>query len=152
MPRSLDSVNQSAEAVPSADDLFEALHQLMHLYRGHQYRLQHELTHMDGKVLGFFARHPGATQKALGEHSGRDKGQIARLVGGLRERGLLDAVPDEADRRNVRLSLTAEGRALLQALQRQTRRVNEQAVAALSDDERRQLGALLARVRANLQA
>ena len=151
MPRSIDSVNQSAD-VPSAEDLFEALHQLMHLYRGHQYRLQQALTHMDGKVLGFFARHPGATQKQLAEHSGRDKGQIARLLGGLRERGLLDAVPDEADRRNVRLSLTTEGRALLQALQRQTRRVNEQAVASLSDDERCQLGALLARVRQNLQA
>jgi hypothetical protein len=35
---------------------------------------------MEGKVLGFFARHPGATQRDLAQHSGRDKAQLARLI------------------------------------------------------------------------
>lgn len=154
MRQPIDLVNQNAE--PTADALFEALHTVMHLVRARQYRVQrasaHELTHMDGKVLGWFARHPGATQKQLAEDAGRDKGQVARLVAGLRERGLLDGRPDEEDRRAVRLEVTPEGRALLQALQRQQRRANEQAMAGLSAEEKRQLAAILEKVRASLAA
>lgn len=139
----------------SAEDVFEAVHSVMHRYRSAQYRALRDgtddLTHMDGKVLAFFAHRPDATQKDLVEHSGRDKGQLARLIGGLRERGLLDARPDAADRRHVRLSLTTDGRSVLQALQRRARKLSEQAVADMGADERRQLVALLLKVRANLE-
>lgn len=142
------------DAEPSPEALFELLHTVMHLYRSRQYRVQrasaHELTHMDGKVLGFFARHPGATQSELVAHAGRDKGQVARLVAGLRERGLLEGREDQADRRSVRLQLTAEGQALQQALRRQARLTHERAVATLAGDERRQLAALLQKLQASL--
>ena len=143
----------AARDVP--DDVMESIHTVMHLFRAQQYRAlrggPHELTHMDSKVLGFFARHPGATQSDLAAHSGRDKGQLARLIGGLKERGLLQAQADEEDRRTVRLSLTPQGRASQQALQRQGRRVANTAVAGLSAEERAQLVALLRRVRSNLE-
>jgi DNA-binding MarR family transcriptional regulator len=103
-------------------------------------------------VLGYFARHPGATASELAAHSGRDKGQVARLVGALKERGLLEARADEADRRSVRLTLTAAGRSVHQTLQRRRRRLAEVAVAGLDDAERAQLSALLERVRLNLDA
>lgn len=154
MPPSFDHVNQSGEAAP--DDVLEAVHAVMHRVRALQYRAALgtpvELTHMDGKVLGFFARHPGATQSDLAAHSGRDKGQLARLVGGLKERGLLEAQADAADRRQIRLTPTAAGRAVQQALQRRRRRLADVAVAGLTEAERRQLLALLARVQANLAA
>lgn len=153
--KSIDYVNQTVGAEPSAEEVFEAIHSAMHLYRSAQHRALRDgpcdLTHMEGKVLGFFARHPGATQKDLAEHSGRDKGQLARLIGGLKERGLLDARADEADRRNIRLELTAEGRSAQQALRRQSRRLSEQAVANMSAEERRQLVGLLLKVGANLE-
>lgn len=137
------------------DEVMECVHAVMHLFRAQQYRVlrggAQELTHMDSKVLGFFARHPGGTQSDLAAHSGRDKGQLARLIGGLKERGLLQAQADETDRRTVRLSLTPQGRAAQQALQRQGRRVANAAVAGLSAEERAQLAALLRRVRANLE-
>lgn len=143
-------------AAPSAEDVVEAVYRTMHLLRAGQYRVArgggHALSHMDGKVLGFFARHPGATQKDLAAHSGRDKGQLARLIAGLKERGLLDAAPDEADRRSIRLQLSAEGRAVHKALNAQARRVAERAVAALDGEQRRQLVALLHRLAANLDA
>lgn len=157
MTKSIDHVKQNAAApaVPADDDVLEAIHAVMHQFRSRQYRIvrdgPNDLTHLEGKVLGYFARHPGATQRDLAGHSGRDRGQLARLIGGLRERGLLDARADEADRRNLLLQLTAEGRALQQALQRQTRRVSEQAVAGLSREERQQLVELLHRVRTNLE-
>jgi DNA-binding MarR family transcriptional regulator len=143
---------KSAAADAAADDVFEAIHTVMHLYRSAQYRDgPHDLTHMEVKVLGFFGRHPGATQKDLATHSKRDKGQLARLIGSLKERGLLDGHADEADRRNIRLQLTADGRAAQQVVERQGRRLSELAVANLSGEERRQLLALLAKVRGNLE-
>jgi DNA-binding MarR family transcriptional regulator len=153
MVRSIDLVNQKTD---TGDDVLEAIHGVMHLARAQQYRALRDgldgLTHMDGKVLGYFARHPGSTQSDLAAHSGRDKGQLARLVGGLRERGLLEAQEDATDRRSLRLTLTDAGRALQQTLQRRRRRQAEVAVNGLSADERRQLLGLLARIRGNLEA
>jgi len=153
MRQSVDLVNQIGSAAP--DDVIESIHAVMHLFRSQQYRAlrggPHEMTHMDARVLGFFARHPGATQSELAAHSGRDKGQLARLIGGLKERGLLQAQPDESDRRSLHLSLTAQGRAVHQGLQRRARRLADIAVAGLSDDERAQVVTLLRRIGANLE-
>jgi DNA-binding MarR family transcriptional regulator len=136
------------------DDVLELLHGIMHLYRSQQYQVlrdgPHDVTHMESKVLGYFGLHPQATQSDLVQHSGRDKAQLARLIKSLRARGLLDAEADEKDRRNVRLVLTADGRAVQRALQRQARSVSAKAVAGLGTAERQQLLALLRRVRVNL--
>jgi DNA-binding MarR family transcriptional regulator len=154
MRKSVDLVNEGGAAAP--DDVLEAVHALMHLYRGKQFREARDapqaLTHLESKVLGFFARSPGATQSELVAHSGRDKGQLARLVAGLRERGLLEARADEADRRSVRLHLTPAGRAAHQVLRRRAQRLSAAAVHGLDEAERGQLLGLLARVRANLEA
>ena len=153
MRKSIDIVNHQDHT--ANDDVLELVHTVMHRYRSQQYRFlrdgPHDITHMDGKVLGFFARHPGTTQKDLAQHSGRDKAQLARLIKGLRDRGLLAAEADEADRRNVRLSLTAEGRAVQRALQQQARKLGAAAVAGLSTAEQQQLSALLKRVAVNLE-
>ena len=145
-------------AVPEAvsEQVFEAIHGLMHRYRSEQYRAMlaggHSLSHLEGKVLGFFLRHPGATLKDVVEHSGRDKGQLARLVGGLKAAGLLEARPDESDRRSIRLSPSAAGREIQQRLATKATGLNDAAVAGLSPAELTQLLALLARVRANIDA
>jgi DNA-binding MarR family transcriptional regulator len=136
------------------DDVLEAVHAVMHLFRSRQYGALHggprALSHLEGRVLGLVARQPGATQSDLVARSGRDKGQLARLLGGLKERGLIESRADEADRRSQRLWLSDAGRVIQQQLQRERRKLADAAVAGLSDAERRQLVALLARVRANL--
>jgi DNA-binding MarR family transcriptional regulator len=151
MQKLVDHVKRRGEP----EDVLEAIHRVMHLYRSQRHRLLseagHGLTHMDGKVLGFFARQPGATLSELVLHAGRDKGQLARLVGGLRERGLLEARVDETDRRNQRLYLTLTGEEAQQALRRQNRRIAISAARGLSDEDKRQLLELLARVHANLE-
>ena len=152
----VDNVNHKVrDQVRAADDdILELIHTVMHSYRSQQYRFlrdgPHDITHMNGKVLGFFGHHPGATQKDLAQHSGRDKAQLARLIKGLRDRGLLAAEADETDRRNVRLSLTADGRAVQRALQQQARKLSAGAVAGLSAAEQQQLLALLRRVADNV--
>jgi DNA-binding MarR family transcriptional regulator len=141
--------------VDATADVLEKMHAVMHLVRTQQYRVRRDepdaLTHMESKVLGFFARHPGATQSDLAAHSGRDKAQLARLIGGLRERELLEARTDAADRRSVRLYLSAAGEAADQALRRRARRLAALAVKGFSEAEHEQLSSLLDRVRANLE-
>jgi DNA-binding MarR family transcriptional regulator len=107
---------------------------------------------MEIKVLGFFARRPGATQSDLAAHSGRDKAQLARLVRGVRDRGLLEAVADEADKRSTRLSLSEEGKAMFAALHVHDGALAEAALAGIPETERATLLDLLARVHANLEA
>jgi DNA-binding MarR family transcriptional regulator len=152
MARDVDVVNKSREGVP--ETVLEQIHAVMHLYRARQYQALRDapeaVTHMESKALGFFARRPGATQAELVAHSGRDKGQLARLVAALRERGLLETRPDENDRRNVRLYVTEAGRAADQAVRRQARRLAAVAVRGFSEEERQQLAGLVERVRANL--
>jgi len=147
-----DNVNHSGDE----PDVLDLVHRLMHDYRALQYRSlrdgKHGVTHMEAKVLGFFHQHPGATQSDLAQHSGRDKAQMARLIKGLRDRGLLTAEVDEADRRNVRLSLSSAGQAVQRALRQQSKRLAEKAVSGLSDSEHQQLLALLHRVHGNLNA
>jgi DNA-binding MarR family transcriptional regulator len=151
---SIDNVNQSGGAPD--EGVLDLIHTVMHLYRSKQYQVlrdgPHDLTHMESKVLGYFQRHPGATQSDCARHSGRDKAQLARLITSLRERGLLDAVPDEADRRNVRLTLTNAGAAIQQVLAQQAHKLNAEAVNGLSAQDSAQLLAMLRQVKHNLDA
>ncbi|MGE5650003.1 MarR family winged helix-turn-helix transcriptional regulator [Noviherbaspirillum sp. UKPF54] len=139
-----------------SDDVIESIHAIMHLYRSRQYRAlrggPHDITHMENKALGFFARHPGATQSDLVSHSGRDKAQLARLIHSLRDKGLLEARVDADDRRSTRLQLTPEGAAIHKRLHKQGTRLSGIAVKGLSQEECDQLVSLLQRVRANLES
>jgi DNA-binding MarR family transcriptional regulator len=162
MRKPIDNVNRQSRV--HADQVMELVHTVMHQLRLRQLELRRgelsrgqargdgaqDITHMDTKVLGYFGHHPGATQSDLAEHSGRDKAQLARLIKGLRDRGLLSAEADAADRRHQRLTLTAEGLALQRTLQQQARRLSARAVAGFSAIEIEQLLGLLQRVRGNL--
>ncbi len=152
MRKTNDNVNHSSKN--NEDGVLDLIHTVMHQYRALQYQAlrdgPHDITHMESKVLGFFGYHPGSTQSDLAKHSGRDKAQLARLIKGLRERGLLDAVADETDKRNVRLSLTKDGQDVLSVLRQQGRYLNSKAVSGLDQAEQLQLNQLLSRVKANL--
>jgi len=149
----VDEVNQNSPA--PAVEVLERVHAIMHLFRSAQQRGlragPHDLAHMEIKVLGFFARRPGATQSDLAAHSGRDKAQLARLVRGLRERGLLDATADADDKRSTRLTLSQAGQEMYAALHRHDGALAEAALAGLDEAERAGLLALLGRVQANLE-
>jgi DNA-binding MarR family transcriptional regulator len=128
----------------------------MHLFRSQQYRGlpdgSHHLTHMEGKLLGFFARHPGATLSDLVAYSARDKGQLARLIKSLKEGGLLSVQKDQkSDRRSVGLELTRAGHAVHRTLHRHSERLAKFAVNDLDSEKRRQLLILLRQVKNNLE-
>lgn len=150
---SVDKVNKNAGDVPH--EVFEAVHTVMHLFRAEQYRAYrdgpHPLTHMEGKLICYFSRNPDAMLSDVAAHWGRDKGQLSRLIKTLKERGLLVASEDKADRRGMRLRLTPEGRAVHLALRRQSARLSKLAVAGLSDAECADLLGLLSRLKTNLE-
>lgn len=154
MKKQVDKVNQNS--VDSGVDVFEAIHAIMHLYRSQQLRASQAgaapLTHMENKVLAYFGRHPGATQRDLAAHAGRDKAQIARLIAGLRDKGLLDALAAEDDRRSTRLSLSPIGQAAHAELRLHGAALSAAALSGLDADERAQLLGLLGRVQDNLAA
>ena len=137
-------------------DVLEAMHAVVHAFRSKLLRGEtdqpRDLSPMEGKALGYFARHPGATQSDLAAHSGRDKAQLARLIRGLRDKGLLEARLDEEDRRSTRLQVTAEGMAVFGHLHAQGAQLSGVAMADLKHGEREQLISLLRRVHERLQS
>lgn len=154
MRHAVDNVNQPRGLSP--DDLIEAMHAVVHAARS----LHHDaltkagvgLTPLEGRVLGFFARHPGATQRELADHSGRDKGQLARLVHGMRERGLLELSADQDDRRTTRVHLTPAAQRIHQSVLRQRQRLAQSALEGIDGEQRRLMLELLQRVRDNIEA
>jgi DNA-binding MarR family transcriptional regulator len=160
MRKQVDNVNHVGSAcdpvakASTADVVLDLVHVVMHQFRSAQYQVlrngAHDITHMESKVMGFFARRPGATLSDLVAHSGRDKAQLAKLVKGLRERALLVAEADIEDRRSVNLRLSDAGHAVQHALHAEARTLNERAVNGLSGKEQAQLIELLRRLKANL--
>lgn len=158
MRKQVDKVNQNPPPADRAADVFEAIHGIMHAYRARRQRalraesggVTFELAHMEMRALGFFARHPGATQSDLVAHANRDKAQVARLIRGLREHGLLSAEADENDKRSTRLRLSEQGVALHASLHRLDAELAAAALASFSAAERGTLLDLLGRLRDEL--
>lgn len=147
--------NVSKMGISPDSDVLETLHEVVHAFRSKLLRSEtdqpRDLSPMEGKALDYFARRPGATQSDLAAHAGRDRGQVARLIGGLKDKGLLLAVPDESDRRVWRLSLSKEAQALHQVMQQRQTVLASVATHGMSEREVQQLMGLLRRVRENLQ-
>ncbi|WP_024889895.1 MarR family winged helix-turn-helix transcriptional regulator [Luteimonas huabeiensis] len=79
-------------------------------------------------------------------------GAMTRLLDKLVARGLVDRVPDPADRRVLRIRLTEAGEAIWRDIEQCGQRVRERALAGLDDAERARLIRLLEQVRDNLKA
>lgn len=139
---------------PGGDAVFEQIHEVMFLFRAHVKQALGAdggagAAGMEMRVLGFFARRPGATQAQLVQHSGRDKGQVARLVKGVIERGLLQRDPQAGPRGG--LVLTPSGLVLQQRLHGARTRLADEFADALSAQERVQLLGLLKRLQGALE-
>jgi DNA-binding MarR family transcriptional regulator len=148
-------VSTKSESIPEAAGgaVFEQMHEILFLFRSQlSQRLSkagEDVPGMAWKVLGFYARHPGSTQTQLVEHSGRDKGQVARLVKQLAERGLLHR-SDGTGGKPRGLALTEQGQLVYQRLQRQRAQLANKLTSALSPPEQIQLRRLLEKIKAPL--
>nr|MBA3906797.1 winged helix DNA-binding protein [Pseudonocardiales bacterium] len=83
---------------------------------------------------------------ALAQQLGVDRTVMTYLLDELEGAGLVERRPDPADRRARRITLTADGRRRLCALERSLRAAEEQLLEPLDAEERCILRALLLRV------
>jgi DNA-binding MarR family transcriptional regulator len=89
---------------------------------------------------------PMRTQAALAAAIGADKTRIIRDLDELQQRGLIQRTPDPDDRRVRLLAITAAGRAVKNAVQREIRRGEERWLGELTTDERRTFLSVLERL------
>jgi DNA-binding MarR family transcriptional regulator len=87
----------------------------------------------------------------LAERIGTTAPTASRAVDGLVCLGLLERLPDPADRRAVRIDLTGSGRKDVEGRKARATAALEPAAAALSAQDRARLAALLARLAAALE-
>ncbi len=98
------------------------------------------------RVVALLAEHDTATQHELVTLSRMDKMSISRAVRPLVERGLIDRIPDEADGRARRLSLTSTGRDLYDKIVPEARRLEAELLAELNKLERASLETALRKI------
>lgn len=148
----IDIVNYMPDKIDQA--IFESIHGLMHLYRSKMYKVLRDtaldLSHMENKVLGFFAKHPNSTLSALADCYNRDKAQLTRIIKVLKDKGLIEERKDESDRRKILLNLTAEGVSVHEILHKESISVCKEAIIGLNTEECETLLHLLDKLKKNL--
>ena len=126
-----------------AAEVFEVLHDLLHLFRARLLEsleaVQPGLTFNEFRILMHTGRHPGITQKELVEHSHTDKAQMARTLAQLQDKGWLERSASEADKRVRCLQLSARGQQLFDQLRHRREQI---ATELLSDFPAAQQGLL----------
>lgn len=130
-----------------AADVFEVLHDLMHLFRARLLqsleRIQPGLTFNEFRILMHAGRHPGITQKELVEHSHTDKAQMARMLTQLQDKGWLERSASEADKRVRCLQLSAQGQQLFAQLKNQREQIAAELLGDFPANQQKQLRELL---------
>ncbi len=97
-------------------------------------------------VLRILAATPGITQQALAKALGTLPSRLVSLVDDLQARGLVERQSNDEDRRRYALCLTDEGVRLLEPIGKIAREHQRKLLAALSEEEQKQLSGLLKRV------
>ena len=107
-----------------------------------------DFTRPQAGLLRLISREPGQSQQAVARRLGTPPSRLVALVDGLEQRGLIERRRNPGDRRNYALHLTAAGERAMADLS-QAAMDHEHAVAApLTQAERAQLSALLAKLAA----
>jgi DNA-binding MarR family transcriptional regulator len=101
-------------------------------------------------LLRFVAREEGRSQQALGEMLRIPPSRMVAIVDQLEQRGLLERRPNATDRRARALHITPAGRRLMGQAAQIAIAHDRSVGTSLTDDERRQLVALLRKLAAEM--
>ena len=108
------------------------------------------VTRPQWQVLSLLKIHAGSNQGALAEMLEVEPITLGRMIDRLQEAELVERRADPADRRAWRIFLTEKGEGLLDKLRPFGRETLSQALEGVSEADRDQFMATLARVRTNL--
>jgi len=103
----------------------------------------HRLTLNEWRVMLFLASRPGSAAQDIVGHTGLDKMTVSRALAGLQRRGRLVRREDPRDKRRALLTLSAAGRRVYEQIGVGGKAREQQLFAALSADDRVQLGRTL---------
>jgi len=136
------------------DDLPFELHETAHAMRRAFDRRAVSLgvTRAQWKVLFRLTRFPGLRQVELAEMLDVEPISLSRIVDRLEEAGLVERVPDPADRRAWRLQVTAKAEPLVAKLKALGLQLVDEAFEGIEREELERVRGVLARVRENLSA
>ncbi|MEU5672319.1 MarR family winged helix-turn-helix transcriptional regulator [Micromonospora sp. NPDC047762] len=98
------------------------------------------------RVLASLDEFGPASQAALGRRSGIHVSDIVATINELAQTGLVERMPDQADRRRNVITVTPAGRQRLHWLDEQILDIQNDLLAPLSEDERAELRRLLGRL------
>ena len=112
----------------------------------------HDLKPRQHYLLGLLHDHGATGQRELGEAMGVDPSVLVTLLNPLEAGGLVSRERDPADRRRHVVTLTAAGRRHFESATRAQHEAEDAMFAALDDDQRQQLEAVLFALRANLSS
>ena len=139
-----------------AAEVFEVLHDLLHLFRARLLEsleaVQPGLTFNEFRILMHTGRHPGITQKELVEHSHTDKAQMARTLAQLQDKGWLERSASEADKRVRCLQLSAQGQQLFDQLRHRREQIATELLSDFPEAQKGLLHELLLQARDSAQA
>jgi DNA-binding MarR family transcriptional regulator len=106
---------------------------------------EHGVSLIQTRLLGIL-RDRKPTISELGQLLGLDKSSTSGLVDRAAQRGLVKRLPSQVDRRSVRVSITAEGRTVVQAVSAVFEADIAAIVEPLDPEDRATITALLSRV------
>lgn len=112
----------------------------------------HGVTRREWGVIGHLYEQGAMAPSALAERFQLDRARTSRMIGPLVDKGLITRSAHPGNRKQALVELTAEGRALYEALMPQVKDINQRLLQGLSPAEMAQLDALLGRLHASAEA
>lgn len=139
------------------EEINDLLSELAHLFKTELRRTAWNgevapATPLQGDVLAYLGRSPGANVNALADRIGRDRGQTTRLLIDMEKLGLIIRERSASNRRFVGVSLTSKGHEVYRRVLNKRAELAATMLENLIPEERRQLSEMLFRMRSNLRA
>jgi DNA-binding MarR family transcriptional regulator len=125
------------DSLDMAGHLIRRLHQLStQVFVQRTQAAGFDLTPVQFAALDAIGHHPGTDQATVAELIAYDRATIGGVIERLEQKGWVDRVVSERDRRARVLSLTAEGERILQALVPVVRNLQDEILASLGEADR----------------
>jgi DNA-binding MarR family transcriptional regulator len=110
-----------------------------------------DLTARQYAVIATIARHEGLSQTDLVRMTGIDRSTLADVVQRLLRRGIIERERTTRDGRTYAVTLSDEGKALLQSIRPTARRADRHVLATLAEDEAKALVNTLTQLIGNVE-